>query len=184
MRTRDRNTTRMAVAGLFAAAGLALAGCGADEPEAGTDVEDVVEGEVAETSPAAEGTVTVPPAAGAPYAGPYNRGFYDQTTAYDGQEVTLTGEVEEVFATDSPTALTISDPNDAELGDLLVIAKDATMSDLAADQVVEVVGTVRTDFQLTRVETDLALDLEDELFQDFEGDPYIEATEINMDATS
>ena len=84
-------------------------------------------------------------------------------------------------AAPSPTAITISDPNDLELGDLLVISETA-MADLEQDQVVEVVGTVQADFQLTQVETELALDLEDEWFQDFEGDPYIEATGINMDA--
>ena len=183
MRTRDRHTTRIVAAGLATAAGLALAGCGAEEePEAGTDVEDVVEGEVVETTAPGEDAEAVAEP-GAPYIGPYNREFYDEAeTTYAGQEVTLTGEVEEVFSTDSPTAITISDPNDLELGDLLVISETA-MADLEQDQVVEVVGTVQADFQLTQVETELALDLEDEWFQDFEGDPYIEATEIRMEGT-
>jgi hypothetical protein len=181
MQTRNRHTTRMAWAGFITAAGLALTGCGGDDPEgAGTDVEDVVEGDVAESSPAPqqteETTEAAEPGAG-PYVGPYNRDFSEQVTAYDGQEVTLSAEVAEVFSTESPTAFTVSDPDDVELGDLLVISKTA-MPEAVDGETVEVMGTIRTDFQLSQVEEDVAADLEDEWFQDFEGDPYVEATEI------
>ena len=98
MRTRDGHTTRVLATGLFAIAGLGLAGCGTEGPETGTDVEDVTDGEVAESSPAPQDGGSV---AGTGYVGPYDQAFYDEATTYVGQEVTLSAEVSETISPDT-----------------------------------------------------------------------------------
>lgn len=181
MGTRSRHTTRTTTAaGVLAVAVLGIAGCGADEADTGTDVEDITEGEVIETPvPGATETVVAPAPApvGSPYVGPYNRQFFDDQLTYEGQEVTLTAEIEEIV---SPQALEISDPNDIELDPLLVI-HDLDQPDLEEDQVVEVIGTVQASFDQTVVEQDLGIDLDDEMFADYAGEPYVQATEVNTD---
>lgn len=180
MRTRSRHTTRTTTAaGVLAVAVLGIAGCGADETDSGTDVEDITEGEVIESSPAPGATESVlaPPPVAGPYVGPYNRQFFDDQQTYEGQEVTLTAEIEEVV---SPEALEISDPNDVELDPLLVL-HSLDQPDLEEGQVVEVIGTVQASFDQATVEGDLGVDLEDELFADYAGEPYVEATQVNTD---
>lgn len=174
MRTREQHTTRKAAVGLLAAAGLALTGCGADEADTGTEVEDITEGEVVESSPPA---ADVPPAApGTPYGGAYNRQFYDDRLVYEGQDVTLTAEVEEVV---SPSALTIGDPDDLTLDPLLVV-HDLDVTDLEEGQTIEVVGVVQEGFEVTAAEEEVGVELEDALFEDHVGDPWLHATEATV----
>ncbi|MEX5300388.1 hypothetical protein RCG67_16615 [Kocuria sp. CPCC 205292] len=176
MSTREHHTTRKAAVGLLAVAGLALAGCGADEPDTGTEVEDITEGDVAETSPPA---TEVPPAAPAtPYGGAYNRQFYDDRAVYEGQDVTLSAEVEEVV---SPSALTIGDPDDLTLDPLLVV-HDLDVPDLEEGQTLEVVGMVQEGFEVTAAEELVGVDLEDALFEDHAGDPWLHATDATVTA--
>ncbi|MFI7494917.1 hypothetical protein ACH9D2_09400 [Kocuria sp. M4R2S49] len=174
MSTREHHSTRKAAVSLLAAAGLALAGCGADEPETGTEVEDITEGEVAETSP--------PPDTGAapmtPYGGAYNRQFYDDRAVYEGQDVTLSAEVEEVV---SPSALTVGDPDDLTLDPLLVV-HDLDVPDLQEGQTLEVVGMVQEGFEVAAAEEQLGVDLEDALFEDHVGDPWLHATDATVTA--
>lgn len=178
MRTRDRHTTRMAVVSLFAVAGLGLAGCGGEET--GTDVEDITEGEVLESSPAAEATgeatETVPPVT--PYRGPYNQQFYDDRQVYEGQEVTLTGEIEEIL---SDQAFEISDPEDAEVGSLLVLHNLEQPPALEDGQVVEIVGTVQASFDPATAGEEMGIDLDAMMFEDHEGDPWIQATDVSTE---
>ncbi|MFE7628871.1 hypothetical protein [Kocuria sp. NPDC057446] len=170
MRTRKQHTTRKAAVSVLAVAGLALAGCGNGEDEAGTEVEDITGGEVAETPPAeAEGTQTR-----MPFYGAYDQQFVDDQAVYEGQEVTLTAEVVEVV---SSHALEIGDPNDITLDPLLVM-HDLGATGLEPDQAVEVVGTVMASFDLATVEEEFGQSLEDELYTDYEGDPYLLATEV------
>ncbi|WP_460669067.1 hypothetical protein [Kocuria himachalensis] len=114
--THHRHTTRTAAAALVAAAGLGLAGCGTEEPETGTDVEDVTEGEVLESSPAPENT---------------------------------------------PTTV-----------DPLLVLYNMDRIDIEEGQVVEVSGTVQQAFDLPTVE--------DELYQDYDQQPYLEATDVQL----
>lgn len=174
MRTRERRTTRNAAVGLLAVAGLALTGCGAEEPDAGTDVEDITEGEVVESSP--PDAVGPPAAPGTPYGGAYNRQFYDDRLVYEGQDVTLTAEVEEVV---SPSALTIGDPDDVTLDPLLVV-HDLDVPDLEEGQTLEVVGVVQEGFEVTAAAEEVGVELEDELFEDHVGDPWLHATEATV----
>lgn len=173
MRTRDRHTTRTAAVALLAIAGLGLGGCG--QEETGPEVEDIEEGEILESSPPAEADETVAPVA--PYRGAYNQEFYDDQEIYEGQEVTLSAEVEGIV---SPNALVISDPNNVDLEPLLVV-HDLDAPDLEEGQVVEVVGTVQTSFDPVTAEENLGVDLEDEMFTDYEGEPYLQASEVTTD---
>ncbi|MEX5302312.1 hypothetical protein [Kocuria sabuli] len=163
MGTRNRHATRTLAAGLFAVAGLGLAGCGSEGPETGTDVEDITDGEVVESSPAA-----TQDAGAMAYAGDYNQDFYDESTTYVGQQVTLSAEVSETL---SPDAFAI-----AGAVDPLLIIESEEIPALDTGQVVQVTGTVQDDFDVVTVEEELGVDLEDGVFADFEGEPYIMAT--------
>ncbi|MGQ1797330.1 hypothetical protein ACT4S5_09355 [Kocuria oceani] len=168
MRTRDRRSTRAMAAGIVAVAGLGLAGCNTEGPEEGTDVEDVSEGEVLESSPAPDNN----PTAGDTFIGNYDQDFYDESETYAGQEVTLSAEVTETLSTDTfviaGAAGTAVDP--------LLIVEEQEIPPLDDGQVVQVTGTVAQDFDIAATEEELGIDLEDELYADYVGEPYLMAT--------
>ncbi len=172
MITHHRHTTRTAAAALVAAAGLALAGCGTEGPETGTDVEDVTEGEVLESSPAPENT----PATGAAFNGPYDQGFYDERETYVGEEVTLSAEVNDVLDDD---AFVIAGTVETTVDPLLVLY-NMDQIDIEEGQVVEVTGTVQQAFDLPTIEDETQKDLEDDLYQDYDQQPYLEATDVQL----
>lgn len=84
------------------------------------------EGEVTPEDTAAEGASSE--GTGKAYDGAYDSAaydsaFYDALDEYEGQEVTVVGEVGEVV---SPTAFTIEGAEDTEVGPLLVVDVGAT----------------------------------------------------------
>ncbi|MGQ1838878.1 hypothetical protein ACT4S2_10510 [Kocuria turfanensis] len=165
MRAHSTRTTRTLAAGLFAVAGLGLAGCGSEGPETGTDVEDVTDGEVVESSAAATEDAGAMALA---YEGDYNQDFYDEVTTYTGQQVTLSAEVSETISPDTFAIAGAVDP--------LLIVEEQEIPPLDDGQVVQVTGTVQEGFDVVGVEQELGVDLEDEAFTEFEGEPYIMAT--------
>lgn len=168
MRTRDRRSTRAMAAGIVAVAGLGLAGCNTEGPEEGTDVEDVSEGEVLESSPAPDNN----PTAGDTFIGNYDQDFYDESETYAGQEVTLSAEVTETLSTDT---FVIAGASGTAVDPLLIV-EEQEIPPLDDGQVVQVTGTVQEGFDVAGVEQELGVDLEDEAFTEFEGEPYIMAT--------
>ena len=86
-----------------------------------------------------------------------------------GQYVQLTGEVAEVI---SPNAFTLGGDEIGENPVLVVGAEVPT--DLTEGERVQVSGTVKQ-FQVRGYEADLDLDLVDQEFEDFDGDPAIQA---------
>lgn len=90
-----------------------------------------------------------------------------------GETVTVTGEVSEVI---DPTAFTLGGE---EIGENPILVVAADVPDLAEGDEVEVAGTV-TEFQVAGFEEDLDLDLIDNEFEDFDGDPAIAATSVTM----
>lgn len=180
MKTRNRRSMRLMAAGVFAVAGLGLAGCNTEGPEEGTDVEDISEGEVAESSPAAEelpegDAAESSPAneeLGAGYVGPYDQTFYDEADTFVGQEVTISAEVTETLSDDTFViaggAGTTVDP--------LLIVEAQEIPSLDEGQVVELMGTVQQGFDVAAAEEQLGIELEDELYADYVGGPYLEAT--------
>lgn len=179
MRTLDRRSTRVLATSLFAVAGLGLAGCGTEGPEEGTTVEEVTDGEVVETAAPAEGeTAAEEPMAEEPvegelaYEGPYDQAFYDEATTYVGQQVTVSAEVSETISPDVFAIAGAVDP--------LLIVEEQEIPPLDEGATVQVTGTVQDDFAVTTVEEELGVDLVDEDFADYEGQPYIMATSAEV----
>lgn len=105
---------------------------------------------------------------------------------YYGVGVTVSGEVNEVIA---PNALTIGGEGFGGGEDLLIVSASnipvppGTERDEAAavleDDLIQTTGTVQ-ELIIVDVEEELGIDLDDELFADFEGEPAIVAQNINL----
>lgn len=162
--------TRFGTVGALSLAALGLAGCGTSGPETGTDVEDIQEENPVEETTAEETT-----AAGTMYDGVYDQGFYDDLDSYEGQTVTVSAEVNEVI---SPSSFTIAGTDETTVEALLVV-HDTQLSELQPELTVKVTGTVHKAFDLPTVEEETGLDLEDELYEQWNGEPYIQATEVD-----
>lgn len=166
MLTRKPNPfMRLALAGALSFTALGVASCGTEGPETGADVEDVQEApEETETNNAAN-----------PFDGPYDQGFLDDVDVREGQEVTVSANVNEII---TPEAFTIAGTEDTTVDPLLVLHKNAE-PELKPDLTVKVTGTVQVAFDLPAVEKDLDVDLDDALFEDWDGKPYLQASEID-----
>ncbi|HEX2298132.1 MAG TPA: hypothetical protein VHH34_06390 [Pseudonocardiaceae bacterium] len=137
-----------------AVAALPLAGC-TDDNDAATDQPAPVQTEQ-------------------PGVGEQGQGGAAQESIEDrlGQQVQLTGEVGEII---SVNAFTLGGD---EIGEnpVLVVGADVPPA-LAAGERVQVDGTVK-EFRVAGYETDLDLDLVDQEFEDFDGDPAIQADSV------
>ncbi len=94
--------------------------------------------------------------------------------SFVGETVTVSSEVEETLGTN---AFTLSGPQ----GPLLVTSATG-MGDneiVEPDAPVQVTGTVRENFTVTGFEDEFGVDLDDELFADFEQQTYIVADSIS-----
>ncbi|TFV57714.1 hypothetical protein E4P41_14095 [Geodermatophilus sp. DF01-2] len=156
-------SVRAAVVAVAAFSTVGLSACGGDTAgtEAGTDVEDIVEEE-----PAADGL----------FEGVYDTAFYDEIDSYVGQEVVLSADVNEVI---TPTAFTIAGTDDTSVEALLVVGATEN-NELAPETTVEVTGTVQQAFVITEVEEEFGIDLDDELFVDWEQEPYVVADTVEV----
>lgn len=167
MNNPNRRSARLMVAGIFAIAGLGLTGCNTEGPEEGTDVEDISEGDVAQTPSATEETDVI-----TGYEGPYDEAFAGEVEAYVGEEVTVSAEV----------TGTLSDSTFVIAGDVgttvdpLLIVEEQEIPPLDEGQVVQLTGTVEEGFDVVDAEESLGIELEDELYADYVGEPYIAAT--------
>lgn len=147
---------------MFAVSALGLTACGGDDtagPETGTDVEDIQEEDVA----------------AGPYDGVYDSAFYEDIESYEGEEVTVSADVNEII---SSTSFTIAGTEDTDVESLLVVSA-TEVSGLEPDLTVAVTGTVQKAFDLPTVEEDLGVDLDDPLYEAYDQEPYIEATMID-----
>src|SRR5918997_5217839 len=89
-----------------------------------------------------------------------------------GQQVQVTGEVATIIA---PHALTIGGD---DIGENPILVVGANMpAGLTQGETVRVSGTVK-EFQVPGYEQDLDLDLIDQEFEDFDGDPAIQANSV------
>lgn len=157
--------TRWALAGALSLSVLGVASCGTEGAEKGADVEDVQEvTEETETNNAAN-----------PFDGTYDQGFLDDVDVRKGQTVTVSANVNKIIA---PDAFTIAGTEDTTVDPLLVLHKDAE-PELKPELTVKVTGTVHVAFDLPAVEQDLGVDLDDALFEDWNGKPYLEASKID-----
>lgn len=153
---------------------LGVAGCNSTSgPETGTDVEDIVEEDelideedvAEEADPALE-----------PYDGAYNQDFYDDAESYVGQEVTVSADVTATLTDDS---FVIAGGPDTTVDPLLVI-EEQEIPPLDVGQAVKLTGTVEQAFDVAAVEEEFGIDLEDELFADYVGDPYLAVTSAEI----
>ena len=139
---------------------LAIAGCSDDQAVGEAGVIEEQPGPLEETVQ--------------PGVGEEGKGGAAQESLDDrlGQHVQLIGEVAEVI---SPNAFTLGGE---EIGEnpVLVVGADLPR-DLAEGQRVQVSGTVKQ-FQVPGYEADLDLDLVDQQFEDFDGDPAIQADSV------
>ena len=166
--------TKLAVVGIFPLAALSLTGCDTSGPEEGADVEDIVEENESVDDGVVEDDAIEDDVVGGPfvYDGIYDQTFYDDYENYVGEEVTVSADVNEIV---SPESFTISGTASTTVDALLIVGATA---DVEEGEAVQVTGIVRQAFDLPTVEEDMGLDLEDELFGDFEAQNYIEASSV------
>ena len=163
---------RLAALSIAPMAVVGLVGCNSTSgTETGADVEDIVEEEpVVEDSDAG------------PYDGVYDQGFYDDVDTYVGEEVTVSADVNEIL---TPMSFTIAGTDDTTV-DALLILHDTELPEVTPGLTVGVTGTVQKAFDLPTVEEEMGVDLDDAAFEDWDGEPYIEATSVDtsLDADS
>lgn len=172
----NRGTTafkRTALASVFAASTLGLAACNDTAgSEAGADVEDITEeNPEAEVDPAADDEI-VDDEDYTPFAD-----FGEDVQSYVGETVTVSADVNEVI---SDMAFTIAGTENTMIDPLLIISAESN-ADVEEDAAVAVTGTVHEAFVITDVEDEFGIDLDDELFAEWEQQHYITATNISFD---
>lgn len=109
-----------------------------------------------------------------PYDGVYDREFSADVYAYEDETVTVSADVAEVL---SPTSLVLAGTEDTEVEPLLVVGA-TEVGDLSEGQAVEVTGTAHGSFDVAEAEALLGVDLDDPLYEDHVGLPYLEAAEV------
>lgn len=169
--------TRAAVIGTAPLLALGLAGCSTAGEETGADVEDVQEleeEEPLEDDAAAEDDAA--DVADGPYDGPYDEAFYANIDeVHAGETVTVSALVNEVI---SPEVFTIAGTDETTV-DALPVLHGEPMDTLESGLDVRVTGVVMTGFDLVAIEDEMGIDLDDELFEEWDGQPYIDATGVD-----
>ncbi|MEX5298618.1 hypothetical protein RCG67_07535 [Kocuria sp. CPCC 205292] len=103
------------------------------------------------------------------YSGPYDEEFRADVSSYAGQQVTLTGEVADLVP--SRSAMVLTDPENPDLDPLLVSAQYA-FPDAEEGAIVDVTGTLQTNFQ-ARVDQD-DVDNDAGFYDRHIGHPYLD----------
>lgn len=98
----------------------------------------------------------------------------DEIARLDRQQITLRGEVGQFL---EPAAMTIIGGESAVAEPLLVLAAPAE-GELAVGELARVQGTVYGSFNRTNVQEELGIELDEDAFGQFEGQPYILSTEV------
>ncbi|MEX5302306.1 hypothetical protein [Kocuria sabuli] len=161
MTIRDRRRIRVLSATLAAVTALGLAGCNREDPVP-------ADGEfMGNSAPATEGTPAEENRV--VYEGQYNQEFIDEAAAYVGQRVTISGQVSRTL---SPEAFAIAGPADP-----MLVVEEQEIPAVDEGQTVELTGTMRENFSVTEVEEQLGVELDDDLYTDFEGENYLMATQ-------
>ncbi|MGY1709211.1 hypothetical protein ACI8AC_06825 [Geodermatophilus sp. SYSU D00758] len=168
--------TRTALTGLAAAVVLGLSGCGDDEPVA-TGPQETADDTVAATEDPVDeeiepgGELTEPA-----FEGDYTEDFIDRAGGYTGEQVTLRGTVGEVL---QPGLFTLTSTEDTSAAPILVIGIEAPES-IDAGTPAQVTGTLMEGFEVTDVEDQQGVDLDDPLFEQYSGQPYLNADSVEL----
>ncbi|WP_159617243.1 hypothetical protein [Arthrobacter zhaoguopingii] len=160
---KDVRFRRVAAAAILPMAVLGATACSTAGSEEGASVEDIVD-EPVEKDEIAD-----------PYAGQYDEGFQQEMNSYVDEEVTLSATVNEII---SPVSFTIAGTDDTTVDELLIV-HDEELPDVDPGQVVEVTGTVHEALDLPTVEEERGIDLEDDLYEDWDSETYVEAVSID-----
>lgn len=96
--------------------------------------------------------------------------------SYDGDEVTVSAQVNRII---SPGAFTIAGTDETSVDALLVVHGEVNEA-LQQDYTAEVSGIAHQAFDLAAVEEELGEDLDPAAFEGWAGEPYIEATSIEL----
>jgi hypothetical protein len=153
----DHLTVRSAAATVVACSLLALGGCGsADSPEpfvAAAENND-------------------PLGDGVGYSGWYVEEFASQVGSYDGDDVTVSGEVGQVL---SDHSFTLTNPAGATVVPLLVVSGD-DVTELAAGDLISVSGEVNADFTVADADEELDVELDPSRHAAWRNQPYVLAS--------
>lgn len=103
----------------------------------------------------------------------YDQEFYDQRADYVGEVVTVSAEVEDVISDDGLTIDSIGT-------DSTMVLYDMDLVEVEEGQLVEVTGTVQEAFDYTVLDDEAEEDFTDDFYQDYEAQPYIEATDVTL----
>ena len=153
----DHPTVRSAAASVAACSVLALGGCGsADSPEPFV----------------AAAQNNDPLNDGVGYSGWYVEDFADQVGSYDGDDVTVSGEVGRVL---SDHSFTLTNPAGATVIPLLVVSGD-DVTELAAGELVSVSGEVNADFTVADADEELDVQLDPSRHVAWRDQPYVLAS--------
>ncbi len=115
-----------------------------------------------------------------PYSGLLDADFHEDLMAYTGQEVTLLAEVAEVV---SPRVFTVTDPDDAGVGPVLVVTtEDAGDVDPQAGRSLVVAATPVDSFEAGVVVDELALDVDAAELEEWDEQTFLVA-EVLQPAT-
>ena len=152
---------RAAAAVALSVTALGVAACGTSADDSGDDVGEAQE----QLTGGDAGT----------YTGPYDRAFIDDAATLVDAEVTLTAQVAEVV---SPVAFTITGAEETVTEPLLVVNFDEDTSGLGTGDLVEVTGTYREAYNVPSAEEDLRETPGVEQLAHYDGEPYLEATDV------
>ena len=160
MTTNARRPHFAVLIGLATAASVGLTACGGnpEQPDLGEDIADV----------------RGPEDLADPYDGPYDADFHADVEAYADQEVTLSAAVDRVV---SPVAFTITGPDGDDVEPLLVVSTEP-IDGLEPGEAVLVAATPQRELEIPELESMLGSPLEDEVYEEWEGEPYLVATTV------
>jgi hypothetical protein len=160
---RSRPLAGPTLAAVLALAGVGLSACGDEDDNA-----------LAPTSPVDVPDIRGPGDLDDPYSGVLNATFVEDLDAYTGAEVTLLADVAEVV---SPRVFTVTSPDGAEAGPVLVVAtEDAGDVDPQAGQSLVIAATPVDGFDAEVVIEELALDVDEEQLGEWDDEGFLVAT--------
>ncbi|MHA6783310.1 hypothetical protein ACVGOW_20305 [Pseudonocardia saturnea] len=158
--TRTRGLAgRATLAGVAATSALLLTACGDTAgSEAGTDVADI------QQEPAVDD------------AGVFDTPDYADPMSFVGQTVTVSAEVNDLISTQ---AFTIAGTLQTGADELLIVSAAGAPA-VTEESAVKVTGTVMERFDVAGAEEFVGAGLDDGLFADWNGEPYIQADTIEL----
>ncbi|MCI2240306.1 hypothetical protein MO973_45830 [Paenibacillus sp. TRM 82003] len=168
-RHRHHRSLRTAAASAVALTAVALGGCGSQEDDLVDAAPDDVQEAAVDAGDGAAGSPGV-------YDGVFDGTFYEQIEDWDGQQVVLSAEVDEIA---SPRAFVLAPAPGTEVDPLLVVTA-TEVEGLEVGSSVEVTGTLGAAFDLPGVEEDTGVDLEGDRYDDFDAEPYLVATSVEL----